>query len=164
MGLFGRRSVLIPDLRLACQPHQGSTFTLSSLSEKSGIDHGFGRFVGHGKSVLCSYPDPHGVTTLVSLQEVRQLEVLCKQLYESQDANRRSEAEKALVTFQNATDSLNKCQLLLERGDSPYSQLLATTTLTKLISRTAQVLSLQQRIDIRKFSWTKTKYFLFFFS
>ena len=41
--------------------------------------------------------------------------------------------------------------MLLDRQDSPYSQLLATTTLTKLISRTAQVLSLQQRIDIRKY-------------
>ena len=50
--------------------------------------------------------------------------------------------------------SLQKCQLLLERSDSAYSQLLATTTLTKLISRTAQVLSLQQRIDISKyFNW-----------
>jgi len=65
-----------------------------------------------------------------------------------------TEAEKALVTFQNASDSLNKCQLLLERGDSPYSQILATSTLTKLISRTAQVLSLQQRIDIRNYVLT----------
>ena len=81
---------------------------------------------------------------------VSHLEVLCKQLYESQSASERSEAEKALVTFQNAPDGLDKCQALLERANSPYSQLLATTTLTKLVSRTAQVLSLQQRIDIRK--------------
>ena len=105
---------------------------------------------------------------------VSHLEVLCKQLYESQSASERSEAEKALVTFQNAPDGLDKCQVtdckatdqnlqgdkvimhyittqaLLERANSPYSQLLATTTLTKLVSRTAQVLSLQQRIDIRK--------------
>ena len=79
------------------------------------------------------------------------LEVLCKQLYESQSASERSEAEKALVTFQNAPDGLDKCQMLLERANSPYSQLLATTTLTKLVSRTAQVLSLQQRIDIRNY-------------
>ena len=35
---------------------------------------------------------------------VERLEVLCKQLYESQDAAARSEAEKALVTFQNSGD------------------------------------------------------------
>lgn len=84
-------------------------------------------------------------------QEVRQLELLCKQLYESQDSNHRAEAEKALVGFQNAPDTLAKCQLLLERGDSCYAQLLAATTLTKLVSRSAQGLSLQQRVDIRNY-------------
>ncbi|XP_044593823.1 exportin-7 isoform X2 [Cotesia glomerata] len=84
-------------------------------------------------------------------QEVQQLELLCKQLYESQDAAHRAEAEKALVGFQNAPDTLTKCQLLLERGDSAYAQLLAATTLTKLVSRSAQGLSLQQRLDIRNY-------------
>ena len=42
--------------------------------------------------------------------QVSHLEVLCKQLYESQSASERSEAEKALVTFQNAPDGLDKCQ------------------------------------------------------
>lgn len=85
-----------------------------------------------------------------SFQEVHQLELLCKQLYESQDSTQRVEAEKALVGFQNAPDTLSKCQLLLDRGDSPYAQLLAATTLTKLVSRSAQGLSLQQRVDIRE--------------
>ncbi|XP_043270659.1 exportin-7 isoform X2 [Venturia canescens] len=84
-------------------------------------------------------------------QEVRQLELLCKQLYESQDSAHRAEAEKALVGFQNAPDTLTKCQLLLDRGDSPYAQLLAATTLTKLVTRSAQGLSLQQRLDIRNY-------------
>lgn len=81
---------------------------------------------------------------------MRQLELLCKQLYESSDPALRTEAEKTLVNFQNSPDSLSKCQLLLERADSSYAQLLAATTLTKLVSRTAQTMSLQQRIDIRK--------------
>ena len=34
------------------------------------------------------------------------MEALCKELYESQDAGVRSEAEKALVAFQNSPDSL----------------------------------------------------------
>ena len=42
-----------------------------------------------------------------------------------------------------------KCQRLLERGSSPYSQLLATTTITKLISRSSAILELQSRVDIR---------------
>lgn len=91
------------------------------------------------------------------LQEVRQLELLCKQLYESQNSACRAEAEKSLVGFQNAPDTLAKCQLLLDRGDSAYAQLLAATTLTKLVSRSSQGLSLQQRLDI------STNYFLSLF-
>ncbi|XP_043247969.1 exportin-7 isoform X2 [Colletes gigas] len=81
------------------------------------------------------------------IQEVQQLELLCKQLYESQNSAHRAEAEKALVAFQNAPDTLTKCQLLLDRGNSAYAQLLAATTLTKLVSRSGG-LSLQQRLDI----------------
>eukprot|EP00091_Calanus_sinicus_P019148 TRINITY_DN4676_c0_g1_i1.p1 TRINITY_DN4676_c0_g1~~TRINITY_DN4676_c0_g1_i1.p1 ORF type:complete len:121 (+),score=20.50 TRINITY_DN4676_c0_g1_i1:207-569(+) len=83
--------------------------------------------------------------------EVIRLEALCKELYESQDAGARAEAEKALVSFQNSPESLGKCQRLLDRGNSPYAQLLATTTITKLISRSTQTLNLGQRIDIRNY-------------
>ncbi|XP_056631619.1 exportin-7 isoform X1 [Diorhabda sublineata] len=84
-------------------------------------------------------------------QGIRQLELLCKQLYESQDTSVRAEAEKTLVVFQSGPDALTKCQVLLDRGDSCYAQLLAATTLTKLVSRSAQGLSLQQRVDIRNY-------------
>lgn len=73
------------------------------------------------------------------------MEILCKQLYESTDPVVRSEAEKACVSFLNSPDALPKCQMLLDRADSSYAQMLATTTLTKLIPG----LSLEQRIDIR---------------
>ncbi|XP_070074652.1 ran-binding protein 16 isoform X2 [Drosophila takahashii] len=80
--------------------------------------------------------------------DIQQLEVLCKQLYEATDISIRAEAEKALVTFVNSQDALPKCQLLLDRADSSYAQLLAASTLTKLI----QGLSLEQRIDIRSYA------------
>lgn len=79
------------------------------------------------------------------------MELLCKQLYESQDTSVRADAEKALVVFQDGPDALAKCQLLLDRGDSCYAQLLAATTLTKMVSRSVQSLSLQQRVDIRNY-------------
>ncbi|KAJ8952907.1 hypothetical protein NQ318_006524 [Aromia moschata] len=69
----------------------------------------------------------------------------------SQDTAVRADAEKALVVFQDGPDALTKCQVLLDRGDSCYAQLLAATTLTKLVSRSAQGLSLQQRVDIRNY-------------
>lgn len=50
------------------------------------------------------------------LQELGQLEVLCKQLYESTDPTVRSQAEKALISFTESPDCLQKCQFVLERG------------------------------------------------
>ncbi|XP_072177284.1 exportin-7-like [Diadema setosum] len=83
-------------------------------------------------------------------QELVQLELLCKQLYESPNAEQRTQAEKALVNFTNSPD-LNKCQLLLERANSAYAQLLASSSLIKLVSRTTTVLPLEQRIDIKNY-------------
>lgn len=82
---------------------------------------------------------------------MQQLELFCKQLYES---NNPGEAEKALVAFQDAPDALPKCQQLLDRAESPYSQLLAATTLTKLVTRStgaAGGVSIQQRMEIRTY-------------
>uniref|UniRef100_A0A803W7U5 Exportin 7 n=1 Tax=Ficedula albicollis TaxID=59894 RepID=A0A803W7U5_FICAL len=45
----------------------------------------------------------------------------------------------------------HKWQLLLGRGSSSYSQLLAATCLTKLVSRTNNPLPLEQRVDIRNY-------------
>lgn len=56
------------------------------------------------------------VSSSVSLQGLAQLEILCKQLYETTDTAVRHQAEKALVEFTNSPDCLSKCQLLLERG------------------------------------------------
>uniref|UniRef100_A0A8B9SVB2 Exportin 7 n=1 Tax=Anas platyrhynchos TaxID=8839 RepID=A0A8B9SVB2_ANAPL len=88
---------------------------------------------------------------LLHKQSLAQLENLCKQLYETTDTATRLQAEKALVEFTNSPDCLSKCQLLLERGSSSYSQLLAATCLTKLVSRTNNPLPLEQRIDIRNY-------------
>uniref|UniRef100_A0A4W4F0U3 Importin N-terminal domain-containing protein n=1 Tax=Electrophorus electricus TaxID=8005 RepID=A0A4W4F0U3_ELEEL len=86
-----------------------------------------------------------------ALQSLAQLEILCKQLYETTDTSTRLQAEKALVEFTNSPDCLSRCQLLLERGSSSYSQLLAATCLSKLVSRTSNPLPLEQRIDIRNY-------------
>lgn len=83
------------------------------------------------------------------IKEIQQLEILCKQMYEAQDSILRAEAEKALVAFQDSPDALSKCQQLLDRGESSYSQLLAATTLTKLVSKTSHGLGLNERVDIR---------------
>ncbi|RWS05952.1 exportin-7-like protein [Dinothrombium tinctorium] len=86
-----------------------------------------------------------------SEQELKHLELLCKQFYESTDSEDRSKAETQLFAFSTSPDCLSKCQLLLERGDSSYAQLLAATTLTKLVTRTPCSLTVQQRLDIRNY-------------
>uniref|UniRef100_A0A8C1GLN9 Exportin 7 n=1 Tax=Cyprinus carpio TaxID=7962 RepID=A0A8C1GLN9_CYPCA len=86
-----------------------------------------------------------------NISSLAQLEILCKQLYETTDTTTRLQAEKALVEFTNSPDCLSKCQLLLESGSSSYSQLLAATCLSKLVSRTSNPLPLEQRIDIRNY-------------
>lgn len=63
-------------------------------------------------------------------QELAQLELLCKQLYEATDTNNRSKAEAALVAFSTSSDCLPKCQLLLERGDVSPSNVLLHAFLT----------------------------------
>ena len=70
-------------------------------------------------------------------------------MYVAQNATVLAEAEKALVEFQDSSDASSQCQLLLDRGESSYSQLLAATTQTKLISKNVQVLVLTQRVFIR---------------
>ncbi|XP_070139105.1 ran-binding protein 16 isoform X2 [Drosophila bipectinata] len=80
--------------------------------------------------------------------DIQQLEVLCKQLYEATDVSVRGEAEKALALFVSSQDALQKCQMLLDRGNSSYAQLLAASTLTKLI----QGLTIEQRIHIRSYT------------
>uniref|UniRef100_A0A6A7FXJ8 Exportin-7-A-like n=2 Tax=Hirondellea gigas TaxID=1518452 RepID=A0A6A7FXJ8_9CRUS len=87
-------------------------------------------------------------------QDVIKLEQLCKQLHEANNGQQRQEAEKALVEFQSGVggaDTLSRCQMLLERAHSSYSQYLAATTLTKMVSRNPCSLTLQQRIHIRNY-------------
>ncbi|XP_067928160.1 exportin-7-like isoform X2 [Watersipora subatra] len=84
-------------------------------------------------------------------QEILQLENLCKELYETQDPHVRNAAEKALVNFPTSSDSLQKCQLLLERAATPYSQLLGATTLTKLVNKSASAVNSEQRLKIKDY-------------
>lgn len=59
----------------------------------------------------------------MSIQDLAQVELLCKQLYEATDTISRGKAEAALVAFSTSPDCLPKCQLLLERGDVSGSTL-----------------------------------------
>ena len=80
-----------------------------------------------------------------------QLELLCQQLYEATDPNARTQAEKALVGFTDSAESLTQCQYVLERSENPYALLLATTTLTKMVTRVTPELPMQDRLQLRNY-------------
>lgn len=82
-------------------------------------------------------------------QEIQQIELLCKQMYESVDQNERTKAERAMLEFSNSTDCLIKCQLLIERGNSPYAQLLGAQTLSKIVGKQNSNVTLEKRLEIR---------------
>jgi len=82
-------------------------------------------------------------------QEIQQLELLCKQMYESTHSNERTKAERAMLEFSNSNDSLRKCQLLIERANSPYAQLLGAQTLSKIVGKQNSNITFEQRIEIR---------------
>lgn len=67
-----------------------------------------------GSQTPTNYPALISINRLiVTHQDVQQLELYCKQLYESSNPG---EAEKALVAFQDSPDALPRCQQLLDRA------------------------------------------------
>lgn len=84
-------------------------------------------------------------------EQISQLELLCQQLYESSDITTRQQAEKTLVAFSESPNSLPQCQILLERSQSPYALLLASSTLTKIVTGSTSSLTPQDRLQLRNY-------------
>jgi exportin-7 len=85
------------------------------------------------------------------MESLAQLEVLCQRLYTSQDSVERAHAESALKCFSENSDHIAQCQYILDNASTPYALMLASSSLLKQV--TDQTLSLQLRLDIRKFSF-----------
>ncbi|CAF0733817.1 unnamed protein product, partial [Brachionus calyciflorus] len=82
-------------------------------------------------------------------QDIIELEKLCEKLYSSTSTHEIHEANKVLENFANSSDCLNKCQILLERGTTAYSQYIASIVLIKAISRNTVILSPQNKYELR---------------
>lgn len=85
-------------------------------------------------------------------QEIQQIELLCKQMYESSDPTERNKAERAMLEFGSSPNCLNKCQILIERSSSPYAQLLGAQTLVKTVGKQNSNLTLEQRLEVRNYA------------
>ena len=112
-------AVLLPR---ACSVRQSTSCSKTKMEEQvdgknSLIEHQLAPF-----AVI--YHVLQTLTLKCTLQEIAQLDLLCKQLYEATDAATRNAAERALANFTNSPDCLRKCQYLLERGNVSFSTFL----------------------------------------
>ncbi|KAK2077922.1 hypothetical protein QBZ16_003790 [Prototheca wickerhamii] len=83
------------------------------------------------------------------LQQLPQLEAMCTQLYNAQNPQDRALAEQSLRAFALSTDYVPHCRTILDVSASPYAQLMAISSLLKIISEHA--LSPQIKLDMRSY-------------
>lgn len=80
---------------------------------------------------------------------IEELELFCKHAYESENSEIRSRAEQACLSLSDTVNGFEMSRLLLERGNSHYSQLVAISTMSKLLNKNQIDLSVDQRLEIR---------------
>eukprot|EP00879_Flechtneria_rotunda_P016978 GHRR01017774.1.p1 GENE.GHRR01017774.1~~GHRR01017774.1.p1 ORF type:complete len:231 (+),score=40.98 GHRR01017774.1:220-912(+) len=81
--------------------------------------------------------------------QLPQIELMCERLYTAQTPQERTQAEQALRPFGQSTDYVAHCKAILDTSRSPYAQLLASSSLMKLV--TDHVLSPQIRVEMKKY-------------
>lgn len=84
------------------------------------------------------------------MDELPVLNNLCKDLYESVDPQIRHRAEMNLAELSESSECLQRCMLLLARGDYPYGPMVASTTLMKLLGGKTSITSIQ-KLELAKY-------------
>lgn len=84
-----------------------------------------------------------------SLEQLPQLEALCERLYNAQDHAERTHAESVLLVFSSSSEYAPQCKAILDNSSSPYAQLLASSSLLKIV--TEQGVSKALLLDIRNY-------------
>ncbi|KAF1791887.1 Armadillo-type fold [Phytophthora cactorum] len=83
--------------------------------------------------------------------QLRELETLCRVLYESGNEAERAHAQQAVLILQSSAEYIPQCQYVLDNSSSPYALLVASTSLTKLITSHWNNFTTPQRVDIRNY-------------
>jgi exportin-7 len=93
--------------------------------------------------------------------QLAQVEALCETLYtgmpttgENGEQINRQEAQQRLMSLQQSADFIPQCQYILEKTQSQYARLVATNSLTELITTHWNSFTIPQRIDIRNYVLT----------
>lgn len=90
--------------------------------------------------------------------QLAQVEALCETLYTGQptigengEQISRNEAQQRLLSLQSSAENIPQCQYILENSQSQYARLVATNSLTELITAHWNSFTVSQRIDIRNY-------------
>jgi len=87
--------------------------------------------------------------------QLAQVESLCETLYTGQSSNgealTREEAQSRLLSLQSSASFIPQCQYILDRSKSQYALLVASNSLTELITSHWNNFTVAQRIDIRNY-------------
>eukprot|EP00803_Ostreobium_quekettii_P004119 evm.model.scf_281.4 EVM.evm.TU.scf_281.4 scf_281:37255-51104(+) len=83
------------------------------------------------------------------VQQLPQLEALCERLYNSQVPEERAQAEQHLRMFGASTEGINACKAILDNSQSAYAQLLASSSLLKIV--TEHSVSPAIRLEMRNY-------------
>lgn len=85
------------------------------------------------------------------LQELQQIEMLCRQMYESTNTDERNKAEQTMLEFSANPDNLSKCRLIMEESKLCYAQLFAAQSIMKIVTKHAANFSVDQKVEIRDY-------------
>ncbi|KAL9190238.1 hypothetical protein ACHAXT_007449 [Thalassiosira profunda] len=88
--------------------------------------------------------------------QLAQVESLCETLYTGQPSGNgekitREEAQSRLLSLQSSASFIPQCQYILDRSQSQYALLVASNSLTELITTHWNNFTIAQRIDIRNY-------------
>eukprot|EP00611_Tribonema_gayanum_P000066 TRINITY_DN1003_c0_g1_i5.p1 TRINITY_DN1003_c0_g1~~TRINITY_DN1003_c0_g1_i5.p1 ORF type:complete len:1118 (+),score=547.47 TRINITY_DN1003_c0_g1_i5:341-3694(+) len=84
-------------------------------------------------------------------QQLAQVESLCDALYNAANEAQRASAQQQLMSLQSSVDYIPQCQYILDNSQNPYARLLASNSLTQLITQHWNSFSVPQRVDIRNY-------------
>ena len=91
-------------------------------------------------------------------QQLSQVESLCETLYlgkpstgENGETITRKEAESRLLSLQSSADFIPQCQYILDHSSSHYARLVASNSLTHLITTHWNNFTVPHRIDFRNY-------------
>ena len=112
---------------------------------------------GHKEGDVTCPPLPGRSPRLVIMDEAQlaQVESLCETLYTGTSSNgesySREEAQSRLLSLQSNASFIPQCQYILDRSKSQYALLVASNSLTELITTHWNNFTIAQRIDIRNY-------------